>query len=51
MGRYELEDKRAYQNAEKKEKKKDWWETAGDSTPKEINKMTEKQKTKYIRGD
>ena len=26
MGRYELDDRRAYQNAEKKEKKKDWWE-------------------------
>ena len=51
MGRYELEDKREYQNAEKKEKKKDWWETSGNATPKDINKMTKKQKARYIKGD
>lgn len=49
MGRYELEDKRGYHNAEKKEKKKDWWEKSGSATKSEINKMSKTQKAKYIR--
>ena len=49
MGRYELDDRRAYQNAEKKEKKKDWWEKSGDASKSDINKMSKSQKAKYIR--
>ena len=51
MGKYELEDKREYQNAEKKEKQKDWWEKSGDAGRGDINKMTAKQKAAYIKGE
>ena len=49
MGKYELEDKREYQNAEKKKKEKDWWKKSGSANRNEINKMTKKQKAKYIK--
>ena len=49
MGRYELEDKRAYQEAGKQKPKKEWWQKSGDATKGEINKMSKAQKAKYIR--
>ena len=51
MGRYELDDHRAKQEKGnlKKQKPKDWWEKSGNANKSEINKMSAKQKAKYIR--
>ena len=49
MGRYELEDKRAYQEAGKQKPKKEWWQKSGDDSSADINKMSKSQKAKYIR--
>jgi putative FmdB family regulatory protein len=49
MGRYELEDKRAYQEAGKQKPKKEWWQKSGNASSADINKMSKTQKAKYIR--
>jgi hypothetical protein len=49
MGRYELEDKRAYQEAGKQKPKKEWWQKSGNASSADINKMSKAQKAKYIR--
>ena len=49
MGRYELEDKRAYQEAGKQKPKKECWKKAGEASSADINKMSKSQKAKYIR--
>ena len=49
MGRYELEDKRAYQEAGKQKRKKEWWQKSGNASSADINKMSKAQKAKYIR--
>tara|TARA_R100001129_G_scaffold185085_2_gene171958 strand:+ start:628 stop:981 length:354 start_codon:yes stop_codon:yes gene_type:complete len=49
MGRYELEDRRAYQNEGKQKPKKDWWQKSGSASKDEIGKMSKSQKAKYIK--
>ena len=49
MGRYELEDKRAYQEAGKQKPKKEWWQKSGNASSADRNKMSKAQKAKYIR--
>ena len=52
MGRYELEDHRAYQEEGKVKKEKSWWQKSGGADKKQISNMTEKQKANYIlKGD
>ena len=51
MGKYELEKNNNDQKKGdiKSSKPKEWWQKGGDATAKEINKMSEKQKSDYIR--
>lgn len=50
MGKYELDKRKEEQKKGdiKSNKPKEWWQKGGDTNAKEINKMSEKQKSNYI---
>ena len=51
MGRYELDNHKEKQEKGnlKKQKPKDWWEKSGDANKSEINKMSTKQRARYVK--